>query len=154
MNDTGIIIQGSNNTLENSEIGYSAGNGVTLLGTNTSLLMGNAVTKCLIHDVDYMAVDCGAINTGDTNYPSGDGDYGPATSTFNTISYDTCYNSGRGLILFRNMGSGLIVHNNLYNAMLQSSDGGAMYSYNQDGTGLLLHRQPRSRHRHRLQYRA
>ena len=31
------------------------------------------------------------------------------------------------------MGSGLIVHNNLYNAMLQSSDGGAMYSYNQDG---------------------
>ena len=37
MEDTGIIIRGSNNILENSEIGFSAGNGVLLEGNNTSL---------------------------------------------------------------------------------------------------------------------
>ena len=64
MQDTGIIIQGSNNTLENSEIGYSAGNGVLLKGDNTSLSTGNVVTNNVIHDVDYMALDCGGVNTG------------------------------------------------------------------------------------------
>ena len=64
MEDTGIIIQGSGNTLENSEIGYSAGNGVTLMGNNASFGAGNVVTNCLIHDVDYMALDCGGVNTG------------------------------------------------------------------------------------------
>ena len=55
--DTGIIIRGSNNILENSEIGFSAGNGVLLQGNNASLAAGNVVTNNLIHDVDYMCLD-------------------------------------------------------------------------------------------------
>ena len=136
MEDTGVIIRGSNNILENSEIGFSAGNGVLLEGNNTSLGSGNVVTNNLIHDVDYMCLDEAGINSGNPLYPPGNGK-GPslydATSTYNTISYNTIYNSGRSLILIRNFGSGLIVHNDLYNGMLQSLDGGAIYTYNQNG---------------------
>ena len=135
MEDTGIIIRGSNNVLENSEIGFSAGNGVLLQGNNTSLSAGNVVTNNVIHDVDYMCLDEAGINTGNPlGGPGGPGrDVYGATSTYNTISYNTIYNSGRSLILIRNFGSGLIVHNDLYNAMLQSLDGGAIYTYNQNG---------------------
>ena len=135
MEDTGIIIRGSNNILENSEIGFSAGNGVLLEGNNTSFSTGNVVTNNVIHDVDYMCLDAAGINSGNPiGGPGGPGRgaYG-ATSTYNTISYNTIYNSGRSLILLRTFGSGLVVHNDLYNAMLQSVDGGAIYTYNQNG---------------------
>lgn len=136
MEDTGIILRGNNNILENSEIGFSAGNGVLLEGNNTSLDTGNVVTNNVIHDVDYMCLDGAGINTGNPLYPPGNGK-GPslfdATSTYNTISHNTIYNSARSLILLRNFGSGLIVHNDLYNGMLQSLDGGAIYTYNQNG---------------------
>ncbi|MCY2996247.1 MAG: carbohydrate-binding protein [Planctomycetota bacterium] len=136
MEDTGLIIRGSSNVLKNSEIGFSAGNGVLLQGNNTSLSTGNVVTNNVIHDVDYMCLDEAGINTGNPLYPPGNGK-GPslydAMSTYNTISYNTIYNSGRSLILIRNFGSGLIVHNDLYNGMLQSLDGGAIYTYNQNG---------------------
>ena len=107
-----------------------------LEGNNTSFSTGNVVTNNVIHDVDYMCLDEAGINSGNPLYPPGNGK-GPslydATSTYNTISYNTIYNSGRSLILIRNFGSGLIVHNDLYNAMLQSLDGGAIYTYNQNG---------------------
>ena len=58
MRDSGIILNGSHNTLINSTLAYSAGNGVSLLGSS------NLVENCTIHDVDYLDVDCGAVNTG------------------------------------------------------------------------------------------
>jgi hypothetical protein len=89
MEDTGVIIRGSNNILENSEIGFSAGNGVLLEGNNTSLATGNVVTNNVIHDVDYMCLDEAGINSGNPLYPPGNGK-GPslydATSTYNTIN--------------------------------------------------------------------
>ena len=126
MEDTGIIIRGSNNILENSEIGFSAGNGVLLQGANASFSAGNVVANNVIRDVDYAGVDCAGVNAGAWWW-------NPATSTFNTISYNTIYNSGRALIVFRNLASGFIVHNDLYNATLQTNDGGALYTYDQNG---------------------
>ena len=135
MEDTGIIIRGSNNILENSEIGFSAGNGVLLQGKNTSFSTGNVVTNNVIHDVDYAGVDCAGINAGAWWWNA-------ATSTFNTISYNTIYNSGRDLIVFRNLASGRIVHNHLYNAGLQTDDGGALYTYSQNGKAFNDNRNP------------
>ena len=79
MEDTGIIIRGSNNILENSEIGFSAGNGVLLEGNNKSFSSGNVVTNNLIHDVDYMCLDEAGINSGNPLYPPGNGK-GPRTT--------------------------------------------------------------------------
>ena len=116
MNDTGLILNGTNNILRNSHIAFSAGNGVTLLGVS------NLVDNCVIHDVNYADLDCAAINTGLS-----------ATSKANEIRYNTCFNSGRGLLLLRSLTAGKVHHNVLYRSMLRTTDGGAMYSFAHDG---------------------
>jgi hypothetical protein len=47
--DSGIVLNGSGNSIVNSEISYSAGNGISLLGT------GNTVRNNLIHHVGAIA---------------------------------------------------------------------------------------------------
>ena len=45
---SGLVINGSGNTVSNSEIAFSSGNGIALNGSN------NTVTGNVIHDVDYL----------------------------------------------------------------------------------------------------
>lgn len=120
--NTGIILNGTDNTLRNSVIAYSAGNGVLVEGT------GNAVVNCVIHDVDYAGVDDSAVTLG--NY----GDLAVnALVSGNTLSY-----SGRTLVQSRNARGSQIVHNDMSFAMLRTSDGGATYTYGQDGQGTVI----------------
>ncbi len=123
--DSGLIIKGSNHVLRNSHIAFSAGNGVTLMGS------GHLVDNCLIHDVDYAALDCAAINTGNASAVD--------TSDSHEIAHNTLYNSGRGLLLLRAMTRGDVHHNAIYRSMLQTTDGGGIYSYNHDGKGTAIH---------------
>ena len=84
--------------------------------------------------IDFELMGQGYVETGMVSGTSpGSVTFNYAASTYNTIRHNTIYNSARSLILIRNFGSGLIVHNDLYNAMLQSLDGGAIYTYNQNG---------------------
>ncbi|MEI8287951.1 MAG: carbohydrate-binding protein [Verrucomicrobiota bacterium] len=119
MEDTGLLLRGTNNTLRNSHIAFSAGNGVTVLGVS------NLVDNCVIHGVDYADLDCAAINTGN---PS-------STSFGHEIRYNTCYDSARGLMLIRSLAGGKVHHNVLYRSMLRTTDGGALYSFAHDGQG-------------------
>ncbi|MBI3479031.1 MAG: DUF1565 domain-containing protein [Nitrosomonadales bacterium] len=116
VDDTGIIINGSSNVLQASTISYSAGNGVALRGSN------NVVQNNLIHHVDYMA-----------NLPAGISVYGPG----HKVQNNTIYASGRNSIYITSLAFGVpdvqpnnadIGYNNLYNAMMLSRDGGAIYS--------------------------
>jgi Right handed beta helix region len=119
--ETGIIFDGSGNTLKNSEIAHSAGNGVTLLG------QGNTVSNNLIHDVDYM----GSYASGIVVYTSRQ-----------TITHNTIYNAGRAGILLSGSVSRDhdIGYNNTYATNLFSSDGGLIYACcNQDGSGTRVH---------------
>ena len=125
MDNTGIVICGNNMTLENSEIAYSAGNGVLLDGVHTSFLYGNVVENNVIHDTDYMGVNGALICNG----PG----WSTPTSTFNTIEYNTIYNTGREGIDIGNMGSGVVEHNNIYDCMLQTVDEGGIYTFQQNG---------------------
>jgi hypothetical protein len=115
--DTGLILNGTNNILRNSHIAYSAGNGVTVLGAS------NLVDNCVIHDVDYADLDCAAINTGNST----------TFSTGHEIRYNTCYNGGRGLVGIRSLTAGKVHHNVIYRSMLGTTDGGALYSFGHDG---------------------
>jgi hypothetical protein len=114
--DTGLILNGTNNVLRNSTIAYSAGNGVTLLGAS------NRVQNCVIHDVDYAQLDCGAVGTG----------LG-ADSVGQVICSNTCYNSACCLLVIRRLAAGRINNNVLYRAMLRTSDGGAIRTFGHDG---------------------
>jgi hypothetical protein len=108
---TGLLIAGRNQTLENSAISFSSGNGVNLSGT------GNTVSNCTIHDVDYITSECAAIN------PSG---------SHVTITNNTLYNGGRSLLLFKVQAS-KATNNLIYGAGLQADDLGGIYTYGTDG---------------------
>jgi hypothetical protein len=109
---SGLVLDGSNNTIENSTIAYSATNGVLLRGTN------NSVTNSLIHDVDWI------------------GDYSagvlPITG-HNSITHDTIYNTGRSALeddysVKMPTPNLVIANNNFFNTMFFSVDGGAIYT--------------------------
>jgi hypothetical protein len=115
-NDTGIVLTGASNTLQNSQIAFSSGNGVTLWGGSNQVVFNN-----LIHDVAYSGqgmgvgfglqpADGGVINTG-------------AQVTYNTI-----YNCTRMCIEFTPAVGGSISHNDVSFAMQRSRDGGAIYA--------------------------
>lgn len=106
VHDSGIVIDGTGNTVENSTIAYSAGAGIALEGT------GNVVRNNLIHDIDYVG-----------NYTSGidlDGDN-------NTIVHNTIHDVGRQAIYVQAVVNQDISYNNLFRAMLLSRDGAEIY---------------------------
>jgi hypothetical protein len=106
--DSGIIINGSGNVLKNSIVSYSAGNGVTLLGTH------NLVENNLIHHVDYMATYASGITI---------------QANENTVKYNTVYATARSSISpgYSARSNIDISYNNLFNAMMISRDGGTIY---------------------------
>jgi hypothetical protein len=105
--DSGIILNGTGNILQNSTISYSAGAGVALEGT------GNIVRNNLIHHVDYIG-----------DYTSGidlDGDD-------NTVQYNTIHNAGRQGIYVTAVTGQDISYNNLFASMMLSRDGAEIYA--------------------------
>ena len=115
--DSGIVLNATYHILRNSHLAFSAGNGVTVLGSH------HLVENCTIHDVDYLEVDGTAIHTGPRLTPSSDHEF----------RYNTCYNSGRELLSVSALIRGSVHHNDLYRAMLRTTDGGAIYTFNHDG---------------------
>jgi hypothetical protein len=117
--DSGIILYGVGNTLENSTIAYSAGTGIALEGTN------NTIKNNLIHHIDYIG-----------DYGSGihlDGDA-------NTIQYNTIYSVGRQGIYVNAVMNQDISYNNLFNAMQLGRDGAEIYACcNQVASGTRIH---------------
>lgn len=117
---SGIVLNGTNNKLLNSVVSYSSANGVAIIGEN------NTVDNCIIHDVDYMAIDGSGITAGPSNTYS----YG------HTITNNDVYNSGRSLILVRPLKAGTVSNNHLWNAVLQTTDSGGINCFGvvSDGT--------------------
>jgi parallel beta-helix repeat protein len=118
---TGIVLDGGYDTIENSTIAYSAGDGIFLGGSN------NTVFNNVIHDVDYLGLTCAGIDMSQAT--------GATPSANNDIGYNTLYNSGRVLIQASSITTSRIHNNRLWNAMLQATDGGAIYAYGANGNG-------------------
>jgi Right handed beta helix region len=117
--DTGIIVTGTGNTIQNSKIAYSAGSGIALSGK------GNILRNNLIENVDYVG-----------DYASGidmDGDN-------NTIQYNTILTVGRQGIYIQGVTNEDISYNNIFDGMLLSRDGGEIYACcNQVAAGTRIH---------------
>ena len=136
--DTGIILSGDHNTLQNSTIVMSAGNGVTLWrGSN------NTVTNNVIHDVGY-ALGSG-VGTGLQVEDGGE------NSHADQVTYNTIYNGSRAGIDFTSEVGGAFLHNDIHDVMLRDNDGGAFYgsgTYDTNGTQIgynLIHDLPDDR---------
>jgi hypothetical protein len=124
--DSGIIVNGSNNSVTNSTVSYSAGNGITVLGTNHN------IKNNLIHHIDYIG-----------NYTSGISLQG----TGHKIQNNTIYAVGRIAIFPNSIQNYLLApsnndisYNNIFNVAMFSRDVGAIYVGGQPGvTGSRIH---------------
>jgi hypothetical protein len=119
LTDSGIILNGTGNILQNSTIAYSAGAGVALEGT------GNFVINNLIDHIDYIGDYASGIDL------DGDG---------NTVQYNAIHDMGRQGIYVTGVENQDISYNNLFNAMLLSKDGGEIYACcHQVASGTRIH---------------
>jgi len=116
LTDSGIILNGTSNRLRNSILAFSAGNGVTLLGS------GHTVSNNIIHDVDYSGGVGAGINTG-----------GGCSRA--VISHNTIYDVGHRMIDIGRLQAGLIEHNDLWHGGIQMTDFGGIYAASTDGQG-------------------
>lgn len=113
---TGIVLAGNNDVLENSVIVDSAGDGVYMTGT------GAYVNNNLFHDIDYAGVDCAPIRIG---------------GYFETITHNTIYNTGRNGILFSGFHD-YIAYNDVSKYGLQCTDLGGFYTASISGNGTTI----------------
>ncbi len=126
---SGFILSGTNIALQNCEIHYSAGSGVSVFGR------GNKILNNKIWDVNYSSSECGAMNTG-LQY-----DPGLVISEDHEIAYNTIYNTPQQGINIRAMvnssmvkpGVARIHHNIIHDFMIKTHDSGAIDTYNTDG---------------------
>lgn len=117
--NTGVILDGEYNSIQNSTIAYSAGNGVSLIGNN------NTVDSCTIHSVNYVATECGAVQTGGRKNQG------------NRITDCTLYKSGRSILVHNNAQNLSILRNEMYDNSCggETGDLGVTYCIGTDGKG-------------------
>lgn len=111
---SGIMLCGSGSILENSTIGYSAGDGVYIGRSNVR------VTNTVIHDVDYSGTDAAAIRV--------------VVGGGIQLDHNTIYNTGRSGIL-RSVAGVQVLYNTIHDVMLQTTDGGGVYAVSTNGAG-------------------
>ena len=114
LRDSGIILDGKANRLQNCVIAFSAGNGIALVGS------GNIVSNNVIHDIDYSGGVGAGINTG--------GGCRGAVIVRNTI-----FDVGHRMIDMGHLQNGLIANNDLSHGGLQVTDFGGVYAASTDG---------------------
>jgi hypothetical protein len=112
--NTGIELSGNNDSITNSVIAYSAGDGIVLNGSY------DVARNNIVHDVDYSGSDAAGIL---------------ATGSHNIIDHNTVYEVGRDGILFSNSTQTQVTYNYIYTPMQQGDDGGGLYTFGTDGTG-------------------
>lgn len=126
----GVLLKGTGNTLQNSTISGSTLSGVTAYGTNLT------ITNNLISNLDTIGDYAAGLTLG--NNPTNGLE----------VTDNTIFNVGRSAIMVGlispSNGGGIqnieIAHNHLYNTMMLSSDGGAIYGCcTYEATGSTIH---------------
>ncbi|HZN67639.1 MAG TPA: carbohydrate-binding protein [Tepidisphaeraceae bacterium] len=113
-NDSGIYLNGSNNSITNSRIAYGAGYGIWMYGSNSR------AENNIVHDMNYSAGSSAGIRA----YGSG-----------HVIRSNTVYNVGREGIKIGHTTRGKVTHNVVHDVMLQTTDGGGIYTFGTNGEG-------------------
>ena len=114
---SGIVFSGNNNSIQNSTIENSAGDGIMMFG------YGNSASNNVVSGCDYNAYDDAGIRT------IGGGD---------TIQNNTVSNCGRDGIKFSSTTDTQVLGNTVFNVMLQTTDGGGIYTYGTNGFGSVI----------------
>ena len=111
---TGILLLGTNSVLRDSTIAFSSSHGVTVSGR------GNRVENNVIHDIGYgCGDDAGVLIRGSDQL----------------VTRNTIYNAARDGIKSSRASDIRVTFNVIHDVMLQTTDGGAIYTYGTDGRG-------------------
>ena len=119
---TGVTLGGQYNTISNSEVAYTWGDGVTLTAPN------NTVTNNRIHDVDWSGTDSAGVNA---TWSGGNC----------VVSNNTIYNTNAPGI---ELGEGInvpnmqVLHNDVSRFQFVTQDGGAIYANTNDLAGTVI----------------
>ncbi len=112
--ESGVYLFGDGSIIENSTVSYSAGHGIVLSGNHST------VRNSVVHDTGYAAANEAGIQTRGAD---------------NLITRNTVYNSGRSGIKIARATRVKVLNNVVHDSMLQTTDGGAIYTYGTDGEG-------------------
>jgi hypothetical protein len=110
----GVCISGNGNTLKNSIIKHSWGDGLTVWGEN------HCITNCLVQDCDWSGTDCAPLNITGNNH---------------RVLHSTFTKSGRSVLVHRKLTHSKILHNEIAEGGLLNDDLGLTYTYDTDGKG-------------------
>jgi hypothetical protein len=120
--NNGVYLIGHHNLVKNSEIAYSAGNGLTMEGNN------NTVENCLIHDFGYMGtVTSGVYFKGKTALGAND-DPMMLMSQRSSLQHSTLFNSGRDVLEITSCWDCTFTYNHLHDSTLLTDDSGLVYA--------------------------
>lgn len=119
----GLFLAGSDHTVKNSTINWSAGNGV-YIGDGAN----NKVLNNTISNVGYTMAGA-AVDSGSSDEDDGTVDH---ANEFGEVAYNTIHTFGKIGISMSGIKGGSIHHNELYNGLLQVADAGAIYGWNRD----------------------
>ena len=112
--NSGILLLGTNSSIKDSRITYSAGNGVFLGGS------GNRVENTVISNVAYNAGDEAGVYI-----------LGPK----HVVARNTISHTGRSGVVHRYSPGARILNNVIHTVLLQTTDGGGTYTWGSDGAG-------------------
>jgi len=119
---SGLVISGTNHTVRNCKIQYSAGNGITAQGK------GHKIINNLIENINYNSTDAAGVNT-----------VQPGSTVDVEIAFNTIRRTGRSAITPRSLINSdpnkliaRIHHNDGSAYMIQDWDGGGIYSATDD----------------------
>ncbi len=119
--NSGIILDGTGNVLRNSTLAWSGGHGVLVNGS------GHRVFNNAVHDVDYLGLN----------------NQSPVTLALKPsdgvmVAWNTANRAAReGIVIggMRKISNIRIIHNDIYEYGLQTTDLGCIYTYGTDGRG-------------------
>ncbi len=135
--NNGVYVKGDDNMVRNSEIAYSAGSGMVMLGDR------NHAENCLIHDFGYMGSYTTGVLFGGKDDWATDGTPidNHVTSQSSVLTRSTLFNSGRSLI---DLGAVYycvqcqFTYNLLYNSTLLDGDAGPIATFGRDYQGSVI----------------
>ncbi|MDB5329087.1 MAG: carbohydrate-binding cenc domain protein, partial [Phycisphaerales bacterium] len=112
----GILVKGANSIVENSTIAFSSGDGIEVSGG------GSLIKNNVIHDVDYVGSNVGAIRVLVAGV---------------TVDHNTIYNAGRHGIVAE-VPHTTITYNTIHDVGLQTTEAGGVYTEGINGQGSVI----------------
>jgi hypothetical protein len=122
----GVKLSGQYNTISNSEVAYSWGDGVTITNSN------NTIRNNVIHDVDWAGNQAAFVGTSQSG-------------GYNTITGNTMYNAGRDGVALAHASeaagptpNSTVTHNDISRFGVLCNDLGGVYTFQTHGEGSVI----------------